>query len=84
MARVSVGDDVYCEVPGVNQLEKTAAQLPSKQGEFIVSSGTGQPARDAGSLPTWRRKYQRRCLSCVPFRGASVLGGIVPTALAIF
>ena len=86
MARATVGDDVYGEDPSVNQLEQTAAQLLGKQAGLFVSSGT------QGNLLAMLGHCQRgdEYISGDVYhvylseaRGASVLGGIASTALAI-
>lgn len=40
MAQAEVGDDVYCEDPTVNCLEKLAAERMGKQAGLFVASGT--------------------------------------------
>jgi threonine aldolase len=86
MSHASVGDDVYGEDPSVNQLEQTAAQLLGKQAGLFVSSGT------QGNLLAMLGHCQRgdEYISGDIYHvyiseagGASVLGGIASTALAI-
>jgi len=40
MAEARVGDDLYCEDPTVNKLEKNVAQLLSKEAALFVPTGT--------------------------------------------
>lgn len=40
MAKAPVGDDVYCDDPTVNELEKIAAQMVGKEAALFVPSGT--------------------------------------------
>lgn len=40
MAEAEVGDDVYCEDPTVNRLERMGAELLGKEGALYVASGT--------------------------------------------
>ena len=86
MARATVGDDVYGEDPSVNQLEQTTAQLLGKQAGLFVSSGT--QGNLLAMLGHCQRGDEYICgdvyhVYLSEARGASVLGGIASTALAV-
>jgi threonine aldolase len=85
IARAELGDDVYGEDPSVNRLEAMAASMMGKEAALLVPSGT------MGNLAAMLTHCARGTKAIVGSQshtnlyeagGASVLGGIVITAIA--